>query len=42
MLVSKISWLVSVKYWLKTTNVEISLNQYLTGTIDTNGYLINI
>ena len=42
MLVPKISWLVSVKYWLKTTNVEISVNQYLTGTTDTNGYLINI
>ena len=39
MLVSKMYWLVSFKYLLKITNVEIWVNQYLTDVTNTNWYL---
>ena len=42
MLVSKRDWLVSVKYRLKITKVEIWINRYLTDITDTNRYLTNI
>ena len=42
MLVSKIYQLVSVKYRLKITTVEIWVNRYLTDITDTNRYLTNI
>ena len=42
MLVSKMYWLVLVKYQLKITEVEIQVNWYLTNITDTNQYLTNI
>ena len=39
MLVSKMYWLVSVKYQLKITTVEIRVKRYLTDITDTNRYL---
>ena len=42
MLVSKMYWLVSVKYRLKIIKVEIWVNRYLTDITDTNQYLTDI
>ena len=42
MLVSKMYQLVSVKYRLKITKVEIWENRYLTDITDTNRYLTDI
>ena len=42
MLVSKMYRLVSVKYRLKITKIEIWVNQYLTNITDTNRYLTDI
>ena len=42
MLVSKLYRLVSVKYRLKITKVEICVNRYLTDITDTNRYLTDI
>ena len=42
MLVSKMYWLVSVKYRLKIIKVEIWVNWYLTDITDTNWYLTDI
>ena len=42
MLVSKLYQLVSVKYQLKITKVEIWVNRYLTDITDTNRYLTDM